>query len=314
MTFRNEVLAVLTRGLLRAIDGRGLDRAMLLHSAGLSEADVADPDAWLPVGAHVRLGRAISAALPHQNLGLQTGAPIFSDPRGALGYCLRHSQVHSRALKNFCSYIEIINRSLKVTVSVEPDATLIALQMVPELAAAGHPAEALFAAWLSLSRYLTNTDWTPLRVEFVHQPFGDTDEHRALFGCPVSFSCAQTRLWLPASAYSLPIHPASHELERALVLAHEYARALVDRDLATAASLDGLSEGLRSAPLDVRNIGSRSAEALAARLALARGLLECSASSAHEAAYLTGFDDLRSFHGAFIEQFGIRPAELRLVH
>lgn len=312
MTFRNEVLAVLTRGLLRAIDGRGPDRTTLLHSAGLSEADVADPDVWIPVSSHVRLGRAISAALPRQNLGLQTGAPIYSDPRGALGYCLRHSRVHSRALKNFCSYIEITNRSLNVTVSVEPEETSITLRMVPDLEAAGHPAEALFAAWLSLSRYLTNTNWSPLRVEFVHQPLGDTEEHRALFGCDVGFGCPQTRLWLPASAYSLPIHPASHEYERELVLAHEHALTLVGQDPTATACLHELSQALRSVPLDVRGLDSRSAKALTARLALARGLLERSASFVHEVAYLTGFDDLRRFSGAFMEHFGVCPAELRL--
>src|SRR6187455_621681 len=153
--FGDTILAAVTRNLVSAIDGKGVDRARLLEAAGLSEQAIADPDDWVPIALHVRLGKAILAALPGQNLGLQTGATIFGDPRGALGYALRRSQTCGAALHNFCRYLHVVNRSMQVELSRTRVGLRFALNMVPELGALGHPAEALFAAWVSISRHLT---------------------------------------------------------------------------------------------------------------------------------------------------------------
>jgi hypothetical protein len=311
MPLGNEILAVVTRGLLRAVDGRGVDRVTLLREAGLQEESL-DPDRWLPVARHLRLGQAISAAFPGQNLGLQTGAPIFSDPRGALGYSLRQSQSHRCALKNFGSYIATVNRTIRIVLASEGEGMVVLPEMVPQMAAAGHPAEALFAAWVAISRHLTNSTWRPLEVGFVHQPFGDTNEHRAFFGCPVSFGCSQTRLLLSESDASLAIAPMPHEFEQILERAVEHAGTIVGQDVAATRSLAALSERLRTVPLDVRAAEvDTSPEGLMARLSLARALLEQSGAFAHEISYLLGFEDLSSFEQAFSKRFGVSPAQLR---
>jgi hypothetical protein len=307
----NEILGVVTRGLLRAIDGRGLDRAALLREAGLTEESL-EPDRWIPISQHVRLGGLISAALPGQNLGLQTGAPIFSDPKGALGYVLRQSQTHSRALLNFAAYVQTVNRSIRVLVSREARGTALRLEMVPQMEMAGHPAEALFAAWVSISRYLTGSSWCPLEVAFVHRPFGDPAEHQMLFGCPASFERDETRLLLSERDASLPIREAPHEFGDVVRAAVVPANTLLQQDQAARARLAELAERLLTAPLEVRaKAAGADPERLSARLALAHALLQGSGVLAYEATYLLGFESLNAFERAFFERFQLLPSQVR---
>ena len=310
MALGDEILAVVTRGLLRAVESRGLDRMALLREAGLTEAALERPDSWVPIARHLRVGQAIAAAFPGSNVGLQTGAPIYSDPGGALGYCLRRSQVHRRALSNFAAYVETVNRAVRIVLLPEPRGTALVLEMLPEMATAGHPAESLLAAWVSISRYLTGSAWHPLQVEFVHQPFGDTEEHRALFGCPVAFGQAQTRLVLSDDVSALAVPELAHEFEHVVRGAGDCARSFIESDEGTRESLATLCDQLLAMPLDIRAARLDLApERLNARLALARALLERFGALAHEAAYLLGFESLRCFERAFLERFGTSPAQ-----
>lgn len=306
----NEILASVTRNLLASVDGRGVDRARLLEIAGLSDAQIADPDGWVPIALHVRLGNAIAAALPGENLGLQTGARIYGDPRGALGYCLRRSMSYGPAIRNFCAYLGLVNRSVNVALTEPPAGGALTVQMIPELAVLGHPAEALFAAWVSISRRLTSSAWCPVEVSFEHQPRGDTAEHREFFGCPVMFGRGPTCLRVPDDAWQLPIEPVPHELEHVHELAFERARTLLSND-AAAASLGAISMRLRRPPVLVQVPPDELQHTLGARLALARGWLEHSSSFVHEAAYLLGFDSLRAFEAAFERRFGVAAAVIR---
>ena len=308
MSLGHEILAVVTRGLLRAAESRGLDRAALLGEAGLSDDAIERPDNWVPIAQHLRLGQAIAAAFPERNVGLQTGAPIFSDPRGALGYCLRRSQVHRRALENFARYIGTVNRTIRVVFVREHVGTAVVLEMLPEMAAAGHPAEALFAAWMSISRFLTRSKWKPLEVEFVHQPFGNTEEHGALFGCPVGFGRDRNRLVLSEDAGALAIPETSHEFDSVIQSAADYAKTLVQGDEAARESLSGLLERLTTTPMHLAAMNSDlSQDWLRARLALGRALLERTRACVHEAAFLLGFEGLQPFEQAFFQRFGMLP-------
>jgi hypothetical protein len=310
----NEILAVVTRNLLRASEGHGLDRATLLGQAGLTE-DCLDPDRWLAIDQHLRVGHAMAAALPGQNLGLQTGAPIYTDPGGALGYCLRRSQKNSRALEAFGSYVMLVNRAARVLLTEESGGMSMVLEMAPQMESARHPAEAILAGWLSLSRHMTGSMWHPLEVELVHSPVGDTSEHSALFGCPVGFGRRRTRMVLSRAVADLPIEVRSHGLELAVGRALERAHELVERDDQARARLEELGTRLRALPLDAAPRGiDQTPSRLAARLAVAKALLEGAHVFVHEAAYLLAFDSLTAFEQAFFTQFGLPAARARLKH
>lgn len=294
-----EILAVVTRGLLGSVEGRGLDRAALLAAAGLSEEQIQDPDQWVPIEHHAALGRAINEALPGENLGLQTGARIYGDPRGVLGYVVRRSGYHRRALEHFCAYQGVVNRALRVDlvtsgVSSSPEAPVdcgvssspatLQLRMEPSLEALGPPAEALFSAWVAISRHLTGTSWRPVEVSFVHAVHGEVREHRDFFDCPVNFSGERSAMVIPAEALTLPIAVTPHELEARLLQAWRTARGRLT---------DPGEQGALDEVLALLSGGSLVLAALAredlreARVALARAL-RSGGLARFEAAFLLG--------------------------
>ena len=305
MELGSEILAAVTAGLLRAVERRGLQREPLLRQAELSEAALQCFDSWVPIGQHLRLGYAIAAAFPGSNVGLQTGAPIYSDPQGALGFSLRRSAVHWRALANFAAYISTVNRAVRMQILMQPSETSIVVEMLPEMCAAGHPAESLLAAWLSISRHLTGAVWCPIRVDFQHQPVGDPEEHRALFGCDVAFGRAQTRMVLSAEVSALAIPELPHAFAKLLDDAAKRASVFLDPCLGTPESIAALLERLISVPLHIEELRSiADFESTEARLALGRALLERSAVFVHEVAYLLGFASVGCFQEAYSSRFG----------
>ncbi|HTV18012.1 MAG TPA: AraC family transcriptional regulator ligand-binding domain-containing protein [Polyangiaceae bacterium] len=305
-----EILTAVTSGLLRAVERRGLERAALLQQAGLQQATLECPDTWIPIAWHLRVGHAIAAAFRGSNVGLQTGAPIYSDPQGALGFSLRRSRVHRNALANFAAYIRTVNRAVRLRLSAQLDETVVVVEMVPEMAAAGHPAESLLAAWLSISRHLTGENWCPTQVDFQHRPIGDAAEHRALFGCEVAFGQAQTRMILPERVCAFVVPELPHPFSEAIRGAGELASTFSSR---SAGSLIELLERLLTNPLRVDALRSPSdASTSEARLALGRALLATSSASVHEAAYLLGFESSSCFQRAYSNRYGSAPARVPL--
>lgn len=305
---QKQILAAVTRGLLRSIEGRGVDPGTFLQKAGLSAQAIADPDGWVGITQHIDVGRAIMSTFPGQNLGLQTGARIFGDPRGALGYVLRRSERQWLALKNFCSFLRVVNQSMVVELSLAPERTSVEFHMVPELAAVAHPAEALMAAWMAISRHITSSAWCPEEVIFCHAPQGDTREHEKFFGSPVHFRGSTNRLVLPSSAWGLPISVEPHDLDSVFEPARNLAVEVAEGGVQTRA-VDAIASRLTTLPLDVTALGP--GESLLARLAFGYGLLKRSSLFVHEIAYLLGFDDLRSLEESFVSRFNVHPRELR---
>src|SRR5690606_29754385 len=99
--FGRELLAFVTGSLLRVAEQAGLDGNDLLASAGLSREQLKSPDAYLPVEKHIALGMRMTEMLGSVNAGLHSGAAIYGDPSGALGFAIRRSRNHATALTRF---------------------------------------------------------------------------------------------------------------------------------------------------------------------------------------------------------------------
>lgn len=216
------ILAMVTSRLLAVGVDKGLDAAELLREADLTAEEIADPDREVPISKHVALGTAMASKLGRQNAGLHSGMQIFGDPRGALGFAIRRSGTHLAALESFRAFLAVANQSLVASLRREPDETLrFQLDLVPGLADLGHPAEALLAAWVAISRQVTETRWSPAQVTFSHEPRGAPEEHRAFFGCDVRFGARRTGLVVRAGDLLLQIPRAPHQLEQLLDCAWE---------------------------------------------------------------------------------------------
>lgn len=213
-TLGSRILSMVTARLLAVAEGEGLNGDELLKQADLSRERLEDPDRYLPIERHVALGDAISAGLGPVNGGLHSGMAIFGDPRGGLGYAIRRSGTHARALRRFCGFLAVANQSLRTRLSGDEGQSLkLELDLAQGLKRQGHPAEALFAAWVAMSRFVTNHDWTPSAVTFTHEPRGPISEHAEFFRCSVEFRAPATALWIGADALGAPIAPTEHSLD-----------------------------------------------------------------------------------------------------
>jgi hypothetical protein len=289
--FGNQILALVTAGLVRAAEAEGLDANQLLEQAGLTWEAILDPDAYVPIERHVAVGRAMMARLPGVNAGLHTGAAIYGDAKGALGFAIRRSARHGRALGQFCRFLAVTNECLYVDCEHGSEGVGMRLEMVAGLAALGHPTEALFAAWVSIARFATGVRWVPVRVDFRHQALGPTSEHEGFFGCPVLFEAASSCLRIDPSALALPIDAIAHPFDRTLEQLR--ARLLALGPAAQHAAISGLivalGDGVMPPPMPDRALQVSAAELL---------IGGSPAVPAFEVAFLLGFPSVRALRAA----------------
>src|SRR5258705_1064196 len=82
----------------------GVPRAELLRDAGLTEEDLHDPDARVPLSAIVRLWRATTVRAPDPILGLRLGAGTRARELGLVGYTLVYSSTLAAAPRRLAGY------------------------------------------------------------------------------------------------------------------------------------------------------------------------------------------------------------------
>lgn len=314
------------RMLLASGSAAGVDRAALLAAAGLGEADLIDPDRWVPLAAQLAVGRVIIDARPGQNLGLLSLRHAGPGMLGALGYALAHCPTLGDALRTFMRYQRLLTNATTWQLVGE----VLTVEPHPALAALGHPVENMIGLWVVLGRALTGTRWVPRAVEFRHAPQGDPAEHAALFGVAPRFEAEENRLWLPAGALGLPVKGAQVALQpglRALLDSRMDAAPSGETTQAVEASLrqqlpQGIADKARVAKalgVSVRTLGRRlraegtSFQAVldTVRASLARHWLQHSSMAVYEVAFLLGYSEASTFHRAFRRWTGQAPAVWR---
>jgi len=247
-TTKNHVLAIITARLLAVGESEGLDGDVLLADAGLSREDVADPDRYVSLERHVALGASMTRRLGPVNAGLHSGANIYGDPRGALGFAIRRSGTHERALARFCRFFELTNPASSAWVEESQNAIELRVQMAPGLVLLGHPMEALLSAWVAIARIVTKQHWVPQRVTFTHAPIGPVMEHAEFFGCPVVFDAGHSGIVIGRDSAQASIQATEHPFDGAL--AHLEARAQANAQTKDPASWQALLQELVNGGID----------------------------------------------------------------
>ena len=299
-TLSSRILSMVTARLLAVAEGEGLNGDELLLQANLSRELLSTPDRYLPIERHVALGDAISAALGPVNGGLHSGMAIFGDPRGGLGYAIRRSGVHGRALRRFCGFLAVANQSLQTRLSGTDGGPLkLELELAQGLKRQGHPAEALFAAWVAISRFVTNRDWVPLSVTFTHEPRGPTSEHAEFFRCPVEFAAPATTLSIGADTLLDPIERTEHTLN-----------AVFDRLQAQLYGQSHSEAAIETLMNALHHGGVETQDPLKPALLRRAAELLCGADfglPSFEVAFLLGFSDVETLQDALAEAGRTHP-------
>jgi AraC-like DNA-binding protein len=169
----------------------------------------------------------------------------------------------------------------------------------------------------------------PLAVRFAHSAPREARAHEAFFRAPIEFEAAEDALVLPRELLAQPMPKGDEEVSRFLSRVAEEQLSRIAGNGIVARVQRAMGEDL-SVPLRVADMARRlglsertlrrhlaaqatTFEALYddARATVARHLMTRPGVAVAEAAYLTGFSDVRAFHRAFRRWAGTTPGAFR---
>ena len=323
------VLAALTAGLLEALCALGGDRAALLAHAGLTDADLADPDRRLALEPHLRLVERMPDF--GDDAGLRIGAHLAYRGLGVVGLAMEASGTVGDALALLQRYRTLVLEEAVPRLAVVDDIIELTQVLPPRIARLRQPAEAQAAATLMTVRALAGAAVAPLRVGMPHAAPADARPHAALFRCPIEWGAAAWKLELPRALLDRPLARHNPQLVAYLSRRAEALRAslgeqgsvgeqvrraievsLAHGEPALAAIARRLGTSARSLQRRLQAEGTSFAVVLdEARRVRAFERLTDPALSVAEIAFLLGYAEPAAFHHAFKRWTGQTPQQWR---
>ncbi len=320
-----------TTGVLEAVAAGGGRPERVLAAAGLTPADLADPDTMIPSERVLVLFDAAAAELGDDAFGLHIGEAYDFGAIGTVAYAVLNAPSVGTALANFERYGRTHWQGGRLALELDgAEARLSHDVGAPGRDRARHYAEGAAVVAVNLVRRLVGTDWRPRQVLFAHPRPARTSEHGRILGVPIRF----------AAPVSVAVIFAAADLERPVPAADRRLLPIVQRHLderlaSTPEAGDWLASVRESIALGVCD-GPPSIEAVAERLALSVRTLQ-RRLGAHgfvfkrmvddvrrdlalryladgkndltEIAFLVGYSELSAFDRAFRRWTGSTPRE-----
>lgn len=319
---------------LSAAQRQGLERAPLLAAAGIPVADMG-LQRW-PIDHITRLWRAAAALTQDPGFGLKAGALVGPANFNVVSYMLQSSPTLREALAVVQQFQRLISDGGRFQLIPGETASWVVYHpRQGELAFSPHQLEAVLAAVVSFTRWVTGTEARPVRVQFSQSAIGPLAGYRAAFHCPVEFEQAFSGLLLDNALLDAPLPQADAQLAS---VHRQYAAAR----LAALSETDRLADALRrwiSTQFGAQGIGAVPTRAQAAQafglsprtfarrlqqeqlhysalVDSARRELACAAvadspRSFADIAQSLGFAEASVFHRAFKRWTGCTPGQWR---
>lgn len=324
------VLLAVMQMVLHGAGALNLDRAELLAEIGMTEAQLADRDGYVPLSTQIQLGESIARRCAGINVGLVVLDHLRVSSLGVLGYVVSHCATLGDALEAFIRYQHLLSPAMRWSIERRPHPCVV-IEAPAAMQRLMFPLETQVGLWLILGRELTQTPWAPTRVQLRHHPLGPPEQFAARYGCPVEFGMPSNALELPDDALDLPVVGARPELQPSLT---RLAQTLLQgqpgpQDFASrvrALLLEQLPRGLTSKDEAARHLGV-SPRTLTRRLQhdgvsfrelleqvrqqLAQTWLTDRSVAIHEVAFLLGYSEPSTFHRSFRRWTGQTPTEWR---
>ena len=312
----------------------GVPKGELLREAGITEAQLTDPDGRIPLAAIARLWRATTSRLPDPLLGLRLGADARVRDLGLVGYTMAYSRNVESALRRLSRYSRIVSDALVLHIDAGREASWVRIDVQPALRAYRPAADARLAAALAMCREITGKSIAPLSVQFPYRKPPDTGPYEEFFRAPVEFGALATAFLLRAEDLARPVLAGDESLTGYLEqLAADVLTTLGNertaRDTVRRVLSSELSEGVPDLDAVARSLGM-SARTLQRRLRaegtsfaavlsdlrheLAQPLLRDGGLAVSEVAFLMGYEDTRSFQRSFHRRTGLSPRAYRRQH
>jgi AraC-like DNA-binding protein len=314
------------------MDAAGIPTGPVLEKAGLSAAQLDDPEHPVAVAAQIKLLQAGAEALGDDFLGFHLARDFELREAGLLYYVLSSANSFAGVLEIAQRYTRIVNEGVEVSGRTDRSATITLNYVNVERQSDRHQIEFWMVAIVRMCRQLTDARIAPLELKVKHFRDATPSEMRAFLGCDMTFGADADEIILPEHVNRLPIVGADRHLHELLI---GYAEeALADRNAAPCdprfpverAIAPLLPHGKARATTVARELGvsnRRLARSLAQggatfsttldqyRAKLAEAYLTHGDLSISQIAWLLGYGEVSGFRRAFKRWFGVAPEQIR---
>lgn len=319
-----------SRALLAACRRAGMDTAALLADAGLTAAEVEEPEGRLRGEAVSALWRLALQRSPDPFIGLHAATAVPFGAYRVIDFLAASSPTVGEAITRVARYFPLVNSAIELRITEGRDEVCVELVNPCDPGTMPRPyVEYALAVTVLHCRHATGVAFPLERVELTVSDV-PAQEYAAVFGCKIQLGAARNAFVVPRSAWQLKNRVASPDLLRTL---EEHA----DRLLATLRSEDVESAVARILMEELRG-GDPSLEHVAKRMAMSPRTLQRRLRDEHSAfadvldrtrkhfatcylqerglqlteiAYLLGFSEQSAFSRAFQRWYGVSPTQYR---
>jgi AraC-like DNA-binding protein len=330
------IVAGYLRGLVEYVRARGGSVAPLFVALGLSEEELRDPDRRIPHAIQDKVFEAAAKETGDANVGLHAGETTHLIHFGIIGQLALTCRTGSDLLGLHARYQGLIGNGVRSESESTNGELVLHFRTAREPSRMRHALEYTLSAQITLARLLAGEAFSPRRIDFVHEEPDDSSEQCRVFGCPVSYSQNEVRVYLPAHVLSLPLPGGTSAVRPALeaearkrldalrvAVSHEDAEiarakqfvadslggggpSIEETAHATGTSPRTLQRRLEQHGLKFRDIVDQARRDVAAQH------IEDDSLSLLDVALLLGFSEQSAFSRAFRRWFGVTPRDFRM--
>ena len=324
--------AVFVAQAYQRLNATGHDGNRALAAAGIDPTTLDSPDTRLPFRLHIAMLEAAAEVSGDPCFGLHLGAAMDAKNSGVLTYVALSSATVANALRHVKRYYHVLTRGETFEAEVRGAHLDIEYRILDTSIGPSRQNDDLFMmSSLRLMQLATGKRVYPERVAYKHSEPADGADYRRLFGAPMEFAAAKTKLIFDRSVLDMPIHSADPQL---LHILERYCQSVIRER----GQDDSLMQQVEELAMRLLPDGPPKADAVASALGMSKRTLsrrlqeqgltyrdlvdELRAGLAQrylqdrqlrmsEIAYLLGYSDLSAFNHAFRRWTGQPPSAYR---
>ncbi len=314
-----------------ALAEAGIDEAKLEMQAGLAKEALEDPDRRIPVTVWNRFLEKGRIWSNDPAFALHLGERISHSRMSVVGHVVFNSRTAGDGIRQYIRFIKLASEGDHVALEEQGDSVAVVYTTEDKTFASPLAMERNFSLAVSRLRRYTNTDISPVQVEFQHSPPEYIDEYQRVFQSKILFNRDKNRLIFHKSALDLKLGKRSAHLYSGLV---NYAEILLGKLLrrrpVTRKARQWIVKFLSDGDIDIEIVAGRmhmSRQTLYRKLkkegtsfkellddtrkSRAKKYLDQNDHSISEIAFFLGFSQISSFNRAFNRWYGKNPSEFR---
>lgn len=205
------IRAFFTEPVLGALRARRLPVVPHLKRAGLDEADLASPYAWIPLAAYLRLFDLTATTTGQPNLGLALGQAFRLPMLGPFAPLMQQAGTLGAALALFARFQKLWQTGTDFAIGRHDGMVRLSYCIDdPRIGPHRQDAEFTLAALAALVGELVGRDWRPLAVGFRHLPdSAGSQAVAAAFGVPVAHGSAENWIAVDPAILTRPLPGAA---------------------------------------------------------------------------------------------------------